>query len=63
MMVPGVHSGSAGPLLYLEEELAKAPAGWNGRPVPIQHSEGTCNTPENYENMVDYQRFCEPISN
>lgn len=51
MMVPGVHNGSGGAILYTEGELAKFPGAWDGRPVPIFHPEGPngepipCNTP------------------
>lgn len=37
MMVEGVHSGSRGPLLYTEEELAASVNSWNGMPVTIGH--------------------------
>ena len=39
MMVEGVHSGSAGPILHLAEELGAVPGAWNGMPVVIQHPE------------------------
>jgi len=39
MMVEGVHSGSAGPVLHLADELGKIPGSWNGIPVTIQHPE------------------------
>ena len=50
LMVPGVHCGSKGPVLYTEEELSKYACAWNGRPVPVFHpKEGenfvSCNSP------------------
>ena len=39
MMVPGVHSGSDGPIYYSEEELSKFPAAWNQKPVVVYHPE------------------------
>lgn len=33
----GVHNGSAGPLLYTDEELGKTPVSWDGKPVCVQH--------------------------
>jgi len=39
MMVEGVHSGSAGAILHLKEELEKFVEAWNGRPVTIDHPE------------------------
>ncbi len=37
MMVPGVHAGSNGPLLYSEDEMNRPPvvASWNHRPVVV----------------------------
>ena len=51
LMVPGVHRGSAGPVLYTANELGKFAAAWNGRPVPVFHPEEdgnfiSCNEPE-----------------
>jgi len=52
LFVEGVHCGSAGPVLYTAEELAKFPAAWNGRPVPIFHPHDkdgvpiSCNDPQ-----------------
>lgn len=40
MLVEGVHNGSQGPLLYLNEELRKAPQAWNHKPIVIYHPEG-----------------------
>jgi hypothetical protein len=37
LMVPGVHHGSGGPLLYEAEELAAFAMAWNGVPVPVGH--------------------------
>ncbi|QDS91879.1 hypothetical protein FF011L_06150 [Roseimaritima multifibrata] len=37
MLVPGVHKGSGGALLYTKEELAKRPGQWNGVPVTVGH--------------------------
>jgi len=39
MLVEGVHSGSAGPLLHTQDEFSKFPAAWNGIPVLIGHPE------------------------
>ncbi len=51
MMVEGVHSGSAGPILHTAAELAKWTEAWDGIPVTISHpeAEGTnvsANSPE-----------------
>ena len=40
ILVEGVHNGSAGPLYYSPDELARAPGIWNGVPVTINHPEG-----------------------
>jgi hypothetical protein len=37
MMVEGVLNGSAGPLLYPADEMAKTPAVWNYKPVVVYH--------------------------
>jgi len=37
MMVPGVHTGSRGPLLHTAAELSKNPQGWNNIPIMISH--------------------------
>ncbi len=37
MLVPGVHSGTNGPILYTENELRKAPHSWNLKPVVVTH--------------------------
>jgi hypothetical protein len=37
LLVEGVHPGSQGPLLYLEDELGAYPSAWDGRPVVIDH--------------------------
>lgn len=37
MIVEGVLSGSAGPLLHLAEDFGKFPEAWNGIPVVINH--------------------------
>ncbi len=44
MMVPGVHCGSAGPVLHTAEQLARHPGAWNGIPVTIGHpvEQGAC---------------------
>jgi len=39
MMVEGVHSGSAGPLLHLATELGRFPGSWDGIPVVVHHPE------------------------
>jgi hypothetical protein len=52
MLTEGVHAGSGGPLYYPAEEIAKFPAAWNGRPVPVLHpvdDDGfpvSCNSPD-----------------
>ena len=55
MMVEGVHSGSAGPLLHTIDELGRYPASWNGIPVMINHpskdgSPISANSPELIDN-------------
>ena len=51
LMTEGVHHGSAGRILYTQEELSRMPLTWNGRPAPIMHpttDDGqpiTCNYP------------------
>ena len=37
MMKAGVLTGSQGPVLYTDEEIAKFPAAWNSRPVVVYH--------------------------
>ncbi len=37
MVMQGVYAGSAGPMLYLSEELDRYPETWNGIPVMISH--------------------------
>jgi hypothetical protein len=37
LIVPGVLSGSKGPLLYTPEEIAKNHRGWDGMPLLINH--------------------------
>ncbi len=37
MLGEGVYEGSAGPLLYLQEELKRAPNLWNMRPITLSH--------------------------
>jgi len=37
MLTQGVHAGSQGPILYLNEELGKTPAVWNHKPVVVYH--------------------------
>jgi hypothetical protein len=55
MMVEGVHSGSAGPLLHQGEDLGRYPASWDGIPVTIQHPQDgagnpiSANSPETIE--------------
>lgn len=39
MLTEGVHTGSSGPLYYPAEELEKAPAVWNAKPVVVYHPE------------------------
>lgn len=54
-IVEGVHNGSAGRVLYKEEELSRYPEAWNGRVVPLYHptdDDGqpmTANSPEQWE--------------
>ncbi len=51
-------SGSAGPELVPAEELAKAPAAWNGRPVLTDHpTNGLANDPRTLEAMSFGQLF------
>lgn len=62
MMVEGVHCGSAGPIFYSSEELARYPEAWNGRPVPVHHPEEyggpvSCNQPRIMESYVVGQLF------
>lgn len=38
-IVEGVHNGSAGPVFYSAEELAKTPEVWNAKPVVVYHPE------------------------
>ena len=58
MLVPGVHCGSGGCVLYKAEDLRRNPGTWNGRPVTIQHPKTkdgipcSCNSPEYYEKQV-----------
>ena len=37
MLTEGVHAGSEGPLLYLNDELKKNPQTWNHKPVVVYH--------------------------
>ena len=37
MLTEGVHAGSSGPIYYPAEEIAKFPAAWNDRAVPLYH--------------------------
>lgn len=48
MMVPGVHNGSQGPLLYEDRDLEAACPSWNGMPITIYHPKGdaSARTPE-----------------
>lgn len=47
MMVEGVHNGSNGRVLHLEEELNRHTGSWNGRPVVVHHPDsGSANLPE-----------------
>ena len=49
MMVEGVHNGSRGPLFYPGDELSKAPATWNLKPIVVYHPDDdqeTACTPE-----------------
>jgi len=51
LFVEGVHNGSHGPILHLDEELERFPEAWNGRPVPLCHPEEngeyiSCNSPK-----------------
>ena len=51
-------SGAAGPELVPAEELAKAPAAWNGRPVLTDHPpNGLANDPRTLEAMAFGQLF------
>lgn len=56
MMVVGVHRGSHGPMLHLEEELGKVPGAWNGIPISVQHpEEGGQHISANYPEVIDNQ--------
>ena len=52
LLTAGVHHGSAGRILYTQEELSRMPYTWNGTPVPVLHptdnqgSPLSCNEPE-----------------
>lgn len=49
MMVEGVHNGSLGPLYYPADELRRAPATWNMKPIVVYHPSDdleTACTPE-----------------
>ena len=37
ILTEGVHRGSGGAIFYSADELAKMPAIWNGRPLPVRH--------------------------
>lgn len=37
LIVPGVLNGSAGPLYYPADEIAKNPTAWNGMPIVVYH--------------------------
>jgi hypothetical protein len=39
IITEGVHEGSAGPLLYEADEIAKTATIWNGRPATVYHPE------------------------
>jgi hypothetical protein len=59
MMVEGVHTGSAGPIFYSEQELGSNLESWNGRPVTIDHpnvngSPVSANLPSQLELRVGY---------
>jgi len=54
MMVEGVHSGSKGPILHTEAELAKWTEAWDGIPVTIDHpQEGETNVSANDPDVLD----------
>ena len=44
MITEGVHEGSAGPLYYPADELAKTPASWNAKPIVLYHPDGPTAT-------------------
>ncbi len=58
LLTEGVHNGSAGPVYYPADELAKFPDAWNGIPIPVYHPtnpQGTpvsCNSPRVIESNV-----------
>ncbi len=57
MMVEGVHSGSAGPLLHTSEDLGRMAHTWNGHPVTIGHPQEngryvSANSPAQLERSV-----------
>lgn len=37
MLIPGVHNGSSGPILYETDEIRASAPNWNGRPVTLGH--------------------------
>src|SRR5262245_29083990 len=58
MMVEGVHSGSKGPMLYTQQQLAASVPSWNGMPVTIGHPQDdkgryiSANTPSVMSSIV-----------
>jgi hypothetical protein len=58
MMVEGVHSGSRGPMLYTQVQLAATTQDWNGIPVTIGHPKNqkglfiSAKLPEVFPNIV-----------
>ena len=54
MMVPGVHCGSAGPILHTAEQLSRHAEAWNGIPVTVGHPmDGTTCVSANQPAIVD----------
>ncbi len=48
MIVEGVLSGSAGPILYVKDEIASLPSAWNSKPVVVNHPAGETATTKAY---------------
>jgi hypothetical protein len=46
LLVPGVHAGSMGPLLYELPDMEASADSWNGMPIVVNHPEqGTARSP------------------
>lgn len=52
MLVKGVHNGSNGPLMYMEEDMQRSCTAWNHKPVVLYHPEqGSASEVKNLENQ------------